>query len=622
MGENLNRIIRCRVDHTASGEDPVELALPIRQLEARHVLEVSEVLAEAEAEAAAGHFVVGFVSYDAAPAFDEVFRVPSPGVNSSTGLGLPLAWFGVFAESRAVDSSGWPSGAEAAPVDDVPRWQCMTDQEDHVGGVEQLRDHIRRGDAYLVNLTTRFHSQWGEDREPFDLYLRLTRHFNDGFHAFIDTTDWTVICGSPELFFELSNGEITTRPMKGTSRRGRWSDEDVLLAERLKHSPKERAENVMVVDMVRNDIGRIAEVGSVDVPSMFDLEVHPSLWQMTSTVTGSCRDEVTVADAFAALFPSASVTGAPKVAAMSLIADLEDAPRSVYCGAVGLLRPSANAGPTGARVDARFAVAIRTALIDKQDSLVEYGSGGGITEGSDPAREWAEVVMKANAVVAAEPPAAIHGLIETMGFYPHAGGGSIRNLDLHLARFRGSAAYFGLAEPSDLERTLAAALKGEIDPLRVRMEVTCQGMCTVTTAPLETSPSEAVQSMCIDLVPVDSSDTLLFHKTMDRHTYDVRAARHPSAHDVVLINERGEVTETTRANLAVLLEGSWWTPPLSSGLLPGIERARLLGSGSLKERVLNVEDLRVAEAVATMSSLRGWRAAVVELDCACDRSKS
>jgi para-aminobenzoate synthetase/4-amino-4-deoxychorismate lyase len=450
----------------------------------------------------------------------------------------------------------------------------------------------------------------------------LTRHFNDGFHAFIDTTDWTVICGSPELFFELSNGEITTRPMKGTSRRGRWSDEDVLLAERLKRSPKERAENVMVVDMVRNDIGRIAEVGSVEVPSMFDLEVHPSLWQMTSTVTGSCRDEVTVADAFAALFPSASVTGAPKVAAMSLIAELEDAPRGVYCGALGLLRPSANSGPSEAKVDARFAVAIRTAVIDKRGSVVEYGAGGGITEGSDPAREWAEVVMKANAVVAAEPPAAIHGLIETMGFRPHAGGGAIRNLDLHLARLRGSATYFGIPEPSDLEQNLAAALKGAADPLRVRLEVTCQGMCTATTAPLETSPSEAVQRMCIDLAPVDSSDTLLFHKTMDRRTYDVRAARHPSAHDVVLINERGEITETTRANLAVLLEGSWWTPPLSSGLLPGIERARLLASGSLMERVLSVEDLRVAEAVATMSSLRGWRSAVVESDCACDRGKS
>ena len=622
MGESLNRIVRCRVDHTASGEDPVELALPLRQLEARHVLEVSEVLAEAEAEAAAGHVVVGFVSYDAAPAFDEAFLVPTPDVNSSAGLGLPLAWFGVFAESRPVDPSGWPTGAEVAPVDDVLTWQCLAGQEVHVGGVEQLREHIKRGDAYLVNLTTRFRSEWVGDREPFDLYTRLTRNFSDGFHAFIDTTDWTVICGSPELFFELSNGEITTRPMKGTSRRGRWSDEDVLLAERLKRSPKERAENVMVVDMVRNDIGRIAEVGSVDVPSMFDLEVHPSLWQMTSTVTGSCRDEVTVADVFAALFPSASVTGAPKVAAMSLIADLENAPRGAYCGAVGLLRPAANAGPSEARVDARFAVAIRTAVIDKKDSLIEYGSGGGITEGSDPGREWAEVVMKANAVVKTEPPAVIHGLIETMGFHPHAGGGSIWNLDLHLARLRGSAAYFGFPEPSDLERTLAAALKGAIDPRRVRLEITRQGICTVTTAPLETRPSEAVQRMCIDLAPVDSSDTLLFHKTMDRRAYEVRAARHPSAHDVVLINERGEITETTRANLAVLFEGSWWTPPLSSGLLPGIERARRLGSGSLKERVLNVEDLRAAEAVATMSSLRGWRAAVVARDCACDRSKS
>ena len=622
MPESTNRILRCRVEHTAAGEAPLELFSPRQQLEAWDVAGVTTVLNQAEAAAAAGSFVAGFVSYDAALALDLAFRVPtaSPGCPSSPRV--PLAWFGVFDECRSVSRAG-PEGESAVARPPTGSWECVIDAERHARHVQRILGEIAEGTAYLVNLTTRFRRTWGDGDDPFDLYEGLIGHFSEGFHSYIDTEDWTVICGSPELFFELSGGTITTRPMKGTSRRGRWNVEDRELADRLSHSPKEQAENVMVVDMVRNDIGRIATMGSVAVPSMFRLEAHPSLWQMTSTVTGLCGSGTTLSNVFSALFPSASVTGTPKVSAMSLIADLEDSPRGIYCGAVGLLQPTSHGKPEANGVQARFAVAIRTAVIDKRAQLIEYGSGGGITSGSDPKSEWTEVLMKAHAIAGPTSSAvSVRGLIETMGFDPRPPGGEIRNLDLHLARLHDSAAYFGFPRPSEARYALREAVEGASDHLRVRLEFTESGVCSVTTVPLESTAASSVLRLCVDRVPVDPSDVRLFHKTTDRRTYDERASRHPCADDVILVNDRGELTETTRANLAVRLDGTWWTPPLSSGLLPGIERGRLLSEGILTERVLRLEELKVATAIATVSSLRGWREGKATLVCECRNGSS
>jgi para-aminobenzoate synthetase/4-amino-4-deoxychorismate lyase len=305
---------------------------------------------------------------------------------------------------------------------------------------------------------------------------------------------------------------------------------------------------------------------------------------------------------------------------MATIADLESSPRGVYCGAVGLLQPGSDPGPaTG--LTARFAVAIRTAVVDKVGAQVEYGSGGGITWDSSPASEWEETLVKTRTL---EKPALLlrddGGLVETMRFDPDRAGDreyGVRNLQGHLARLAASAAYFGASFPRDAENRVAAAVSGRGATARVRLVLHLDGVMETQVSPLADDGPVGEQRLCVDLEPVASSDVALFHKTTDRGRYDARARRHPCADDAVLINERGEVTETTRANLVVCIDGRWWTPPLDCGLLPGVERARLLGCGYLTERVVTVEQLQHAESVATLSSLRGWRPARVLVGCTC-----
>ncbi len=621
MTTSTGNIFRCRIDHTAAGEGGIELRSPQGQLVARNVSDVSAVIAEAEAAARRGWYAAGFVSYEAAPAFDGALRVKATAADSQATLDLPLAWFGLFAESEAVELPSTRDAGATGPVAvtslESPPWRCELDAPGHAADVAAIRKSIAQGDAYLVNLTTRFRRPWGESDDPFTLYRRLVAAHSGGFHLYLETTDWAVACGSPELFFDLREGRLTAKPMKGTAPRGRWASEDADRAADLYASAKERAENVMVVDMLRNDMGRIAATGSVDVPQLWQVERHPTLWQLTSTVTARTRGEIGLADVFSALFPCASVTGTPKVSAMGIIADLEGSPRGVYCGAVGIIRPNRcpHAGPN--ELSACFAVAIRTAAVDKARHLVEYGSGGGITWDSVPTSEWEEVLIKATALVQKNPPTGIgHGLIETMGFDPLSG--TVRNLGDHLARLAASAEYFGLSAPVDAEERIGKAVADLTKPTRLRLVLHPDGAIDVMMSSIEGNDRPpGVQWLCVDSDPIASTDVTLFHKLRDRRRYEERKDRHPEADDVVLVNERDEVTETTMANLAVYLGGRWYTPPLDCGLLPGIERARLLRTGQLVEHVIPVEVLRQAEAVATLSSLRGWRLARLRPPCDC-----
>ena len=411
------------------------------------------MLAEVEAAARRGLYAAGFVTYEAAPAFDPALRVHAPLAAAQTGAHLPLAWFGLFADaSPAAPLPRNPPTAPAGARSKAGDWVCEVNQQMHGDGVRQIRDEIAAGNTYLVNLTTRFHRAWSPADDPFELYQRLVGSYAGGYHAYLETPDWAVAAGSPELFFEWSPPDIVTRPMKGTARRGRWSGEDELLARALSTSSKERAENIMVVDLLRNDLGRIAVPGGVTVPTLCELEQHPTVWQMSSTVRATTPPPVGLPEIFGALFPCASVTGAPKVSTMSVIARLERSPRGVYCGAIGLVQPAPPG--TAASPSARFAVAIRTAVVDRSRQTASYGSGGGITWDSKGHREWEEVLLKARALEAVGESQVVDGLIETMAFYPSLGsGGTIRHLGDHLARLDASARYFGLARAGRCART-------------------------------------------------------------------------------------------------------------------------------------------------------------------------
>jgi para-aminobenzoate synthetase/4-amino-4-deoxychorismate lyase len=368
----------------------------------------------------------------------------------------------------------------------------------------------------------------------------------------------------------------------------------------LECSVKDRAENAMIVDLLRNDIGRVARSGSVTWTDLFRAERYETVWQLTSTVTATLRSDVGVGDVFAALFPCGSVTGAPKVSTMRIIADLEVASRGVYCGTVGYLAPANAAGPR-----ARFNVAIRTVVQDARSGTAVYGVGGGITWDSSAAAEYDETVAKARVLTARRPPVR---LLETLAHEPGTG---YRRLEEHLERLRASSAYLGMSLDEGAVRDALDREAGRFTkPARVRLVVDRRGRVESGSAPL-TETVEPIRLAIDRADPVDPADPMLFHKTTARARYDLARERFPDADDVVLVNAAGRVTETTRANIAIRSDGRWVTPPLTDGLLPGCERAALLADGTLEEASFGIEDLEGAESVVFLNSVRGWRRAVL-----------
>ncbi len=505
----------------------------------------------------------------------------------------PLVWFAISEAPRrcaAVEVADDPRGYDVTP------WTFATTAEQHRLDIARVRERIAAGDTYQVNLTTRLRARVVGSLPAY--YADLIARQRPRYAAYVDTGTQVLLSASPELFFEWRGTRVLTRPMKGTAARGRYLDEDDVRRRRLVASAKERAENIIVVDLLRNDLGRIATIGTVRADRLCHPERYETVWQLTSDVGAEVPEDASLVSLFTALFPSGSVTGAPKPATMQIIRDLEPRPRGVYCGAVGWVAPPDR--PTRAR----FNVAIRTVTVDRRDNAAVYGVGGGITWGSAPDREFAELQTKA-AILDRRAADTGFGLIETMALH----GTGIRNRDAHVDRLAASARYFGFAfDRRAVDAALDEVVAAEADA-RVRLTLTRCGAVTVDTGALP-QPAQRPVTVAVDTEPIDSTQPWPFHKTTRREPYLRRAARHDTG-DVVLVNERGHVTETTIANLAVRLGESWWTPPLDDGCLPGIERARLLAAGRMRERVLTPADLDRACALALVSSLRGWRPAML-----------
>lgn len=577
----------------------------VEALEAVSLAEVTGVLARAEAAVAAGRWVAGWVSYEAAPAFDHAFVVRD---TSGTAFSdLPLAWFGVFERRVAAED---PMG-DMAPGE----WTPSIDAARHASDIARIRGLIASGDTYQVNHTFRLWAPF--DGDPAALYGRIAHAQRGGFGALLQTGRWAIASASPELFFEWAQGRLTCRPMKGTARRGVDAASDQAARVGLLGSAKDRAENLMIVDMVRNDLARVAVPGTVAVPELFAIERYDTVWQMTSSVVARTRPGTGLVDVFGALFPCASITGAPRSSTMGIIADLETTPRGIYCGAIGFGGPGM--GTDGVRGDrAReprwaFNVGIRTVLVDTEHQIAWYGTGGGVTHDSTAAGEYAEAVLKAE--VLRRAPARF-SLLETMRWSPGEG---IGRWTRHRDRVRASAAYFGICwDEAQVAELLARATAGRRTAARVRLLIDQRGRPSVQVDDLEDAGGVGVGGLggsdaaspvpvVIDTVPVDSADPFVHHKTTQRDVYTRAAARHPGAADVVLVNERGEVTETTIANVAALIDGRWVTPPTTSGCLPGTVRADLLDDGTLVEAVLTPDDLRRATALARFNAVRGWQ---------------
>jgi len=430
------------------------------------------------------------------------------------------------------------------------------------------------------------------DGDPEGLFAALCRAQRADHLAFVDLGDAAVCSASPELFVRRTGRQVETRPMKGTRPRHPDPVVDRDLAEELLASGKDRAENTMIVDMARNDLGRIAEVGTVETTALHTVESYPTVHQLTSTVVADT--DASLAELFTATFPGASITGAPKVTTTRIITELENEPRGIYTGAVGLIEPGG---------DAEFNIAIRTAWVDRRRGQATYGVGGGIVWDSDETAEWQEAHDKARVLHRATRP---FRLLETLGWDP--GAGPIL-LDRHLHRLAGSAAYFGFDCDIEEVRRRLGAIRADT-ARRIRVLLAPDGALEVQVLD-PPAPLTGPWVLEFDTHPVSSDDEFLRHKTTRRDRYDEAAARFPEADDVVLWNERREVTETTIANLVVEIDGEGLTPAESSGLLPGTLRAELLASRRIRETIITLDDLARADRVWAINSLRGWTPATL-----------
>jgi para-aminobenzoate synthetase/4-amino-4-deoxychorismate lyase len=571
------------------------LVNPVGTIEARRTEEVAGALAAVEAATERGLWAGGLLSYEAAPGLDPALSVRARD-SADPFSDLPLLWFALFEDVAEVELPDPTAEEPGAPLD---AWVPSIEREQFDAAIAEIRERIAAGDTYQVNYTLRLRA--GIEGDERGLYRDLCLAQRGSYASYLNLGRYRVLSASPELFFRIDADRITTRPMKGTMPRGRWPAEDDDAARRLVASTKDRAENAMIVDLLRNDLGRISRPGSVEVPTMFDAERYETVWQLTSTVTSRLVPDVALADVFRALFPSGSVTGAPKIRSMGIIADLEDSPRGAYTGAVGYVAPREASGPR-----ANFNVAIRTVMLDTSTGLAEYGVGGGITHDSSAAAEYGEVLAKARVLTVRRPP---FSLFETLRHDPHDG---FHQLDPHLRRLASSARYFGFAfDERAAAEALEKAVAGEDEPVRVRCVLARDGELDLTVGSLSARDPSVPVRLAIDDRRVDPNDALLFHKTTLRGRYERAVARHAGADDVLLVNVRGEVTESTVANVAARIGGRWWTPPLDAGLLPGIGRAAALEEGTLQERAITLEEIGAAQEIALVSSVRGWRRAVL-----------
>ncbi|MDW8325801.1 MAG: aminodeoxychorismate synthase component I [Anaerolineales bacterium] len=572
--------------HDAAGNRWLSFGEPRACFSTRRLDEVLPLLRCAESEVERGAYLAGFISYEAAPAFDPALAAHPPGE-------FPLIWLGVFDAAQVQPLPELPPFSGAFQLGE---WQATVSEAEYAEAIARIKAEIAAGRTYQVNYTYRLRAPFSG--EPRALFAQLADAQRAAYSAYVDIGRFVLCSASPELFFERTGRTVRAKPMKGTAARGRTLAEDEAQARRLHHDPKNRAENVMIVDMLRNDLGRVAETGSVRVPALFETERYPTVWQMTSTVIAETR--ASLAQLLAALFPCASVTGAPKRSTMHIIRALEATPRRAYCGAIGFVLPEGRA---------QFNVAIRTVLIDRALGQAEYGVGSGVVWDSNAADEWAECQVKSRVLRARLPAFA---LLESLRWEPAT---SYFLLDRHLRRLRDSAVYFGFALDEAAVCARLEALAQTLPPIphKVRLRVERDGGLHVEAAPLNDAGNEPVR-LALAPRPVNSSNIFLFHKTTHRQMYDEARAARPEADDVVLWNERGELTEACLANLAVKLDGEWWTPPMEAGLLPGVYRAELLETGYLRERVLSPDDLQRAEALAVLNSVRLWRAATFTTD--------
>ena len=508
----------------------------------------------------------------------------------------PLLWIGLFRAPRRLDDAAtraWLDANGAVQPSAISDLKLSWTREQYGRAFAAVEDYIAAGDVYQINLTLKYLFAFTGD--PVALYAALRRKQRVEYGALIRASDFHVLSLSPELFFRREGRHMSTRPMKGTAPRGRTPREDARLRTWLAMDEKQRAENLMIVDLLRNDLGRVAKIGSVEVTDLFTVETYRTVHQMTSGITAELRGDMGLKDMLHALFPCGSVTGAPKVRAMEIIRDLEGSPRGVYTGAIGHIAPNG---------DCQFNVAIRTIMLN--GGRGEMGIGSGVVADSKVDAEFEECLLKAQFLTDTDIS---FQLIETMRWERDSG---FYLLERHLARLQSSAAHFGY--PFDREAVLAA-LAAEVEGLggdvqMVRLLLAEDGSLTVTSTKIELPAKGTVWKFVVSDSRVDEKDPLFFHKTTRRQFYDREMERQKAltrCDEVIFLNKKGELTEGTRTSLFIEQDGRLFTPALTCGLLPGTLREELidLPRAAASEAVLTLADLASADRIYLGNSVRG-----------------
>ena len=544
---------------------------PLKELKTRDLDQVETLLREVEAYQEAGFYAVGYVSYEAAPAFEKKLAVhPAP------LMGEYLLYFTIH---EKVETLPFPEDYEA--VDLPANWQEEVEAPAYQKAIETIQHHIRQGDTYQANYTVQLSQELEED--PLAIYNRLVVEQRAHYNAFIQHDDVAILSISPELFFEQDDRLLTTRPMKGTTRRGLTNQADLKEATWLEADPKNRAENMMIVDLLRNDMNRISEIGSEQVTHLCQVEQYSTVWQMTSTIESRIRPEVDLVQTFQALFPCGSITGAPKISTMEIIQRTEVAPRGVYCGTIGILLPK------GKRI---FNVAIRT--LQMQGHQAVYGVGGGITWDSKWESEYQETKQKSAVLYRQEPR---FDLLTTGRIHQ----GELTFLEQHLTRLREASRYF--AYPFD-EPKLLKELQEELARLDSNLDYRCRialqknGAFQLAITELKDLPASYLQAQLTEQ-KLDLAKPFTYFKTSQR------AHLVAKDHEQIFYLEDGTLLETTIGNLILEIDGQRYTPPAHLPILDGIYRRYLLETGQVEEKLLTLKDLEVADQVYACNALRG-----------------
>ncbi|ANU21957.1 aminodeoxychorismate synthase component I [Planococcus donghaensis] len=559
--------------------EPLYFSDPVKVFETHELEKVADILAEVERAVNKGFYAAGYVAYEAAPAFRPEMQVQSAGE-------LPLLWFGIFKEPQKT-----PLVFKEQETYRVSDWEMASSVEQYKTGIQQIKTAIEEGHTYQVNYTERLSAKFTGDDLAF--YHQLARNQQADYGAYLNLGRFRLLSASPELFFKVEEGKLIAKPMKGTAPRGRTTQEDQEHIKTLLSSEKEKAENVMIVDLLRNDMSRLAEKGSVKADPLFTVETYPTVHQLTSTVTADLKDNTTVWDWFHALFPCGSITGAPKISTMKYIAELEQTPREVYCGAIGFITP---------KKEAVFNVPIRTVVIDAEKGVARYGVGGGITWDSTAEGEYRELQTKAEVLTAKRP---VFKLLESLklenGEYPL--------LSYHLARLKDSSDYFHFPGNSEKVKAELGKLTQQYPQgtYKVRLLVDRKGELELQAQ--ETTPMKEPVTCALASSPINSKNPFFFHKTTHREVYEQASVEHSKEFfSVLLWNEKQQITEFTIGNVIVEKDGRFFTPPVECGLLAGTFRQHLLDQQKIEEKIILKEELKEYDAIWFINGVRGWLA--------------